>query len=107
MLVDNSANHPIWVDAICINQADDAEKSEQVRMMHRIFARAETTLAWTGLGDIDSKIAVEWLHSLSALVQGNADHAASTIIHKALTEEPYAMTPLVCATLRFLQRGYW
>ncbi|KAF8846783.1 hypothetical protein BDZ45DRAFT_539472, partial [Acephala macrosclerotiorum] len=63
VLVDNSANHPIWVDAICINQADDAEKSEQVRMMHRIFARAETTLAWTGLGDIDSKIAVEWLHS--------------------------------------------
>jgi hypothetical protein len=107
LFVNDRVNHPIWVDAICINQADDVKKNEQVQMMHHIFAGAVTTIAWTGLGDIHSKMAVEWLQSLSTLAQENGDHAASTTIHEVLAKEPYGMTPSVCATLKFLQRDYW
>ena len=39
----------IWVDAICINQADDKEKSKQVRAMDRIFSNAMEVTAWLGL----------------------------------------------------------
>ena len=39
---------PVWADALCINQALDAnglaEKEQQVRMMDRIFARAERVM---------------------------------------------------------------
>lgn len=38
----------IWADAICINQADTIEKTEQVRMMGDIYKRAEMVLVWLG-----------------------------------------------------------
>lgn len=43
----------IWIDAICINQADDLEKTEQVNMMRRIYSQCEQGAIWLGsLGDI-------------------------------------------------------
>lgn len=38
----------LWIDAICINQNDLAERSSQVRMMARIFASASSTLIYVG-----------------------------------------------------------
>lgn len=39
-----------WIDSICINQADNLEKSSQVSMMRNIFEEAEMTLGWLGHG---------------------------------------------------------
>lgn len=41
----------LWADAICINQADDGEKSAQVAIMGKIYQSGKQTLAW--LGDAD------------------------------------------------------
>ena len=30
----------VWIDAVCINQADDEEKTHEVNLMQRIFARS-------------------------------------------------------------------
>ncbi|KAK0717578.1 heterokaryon incompatibility protein-domain-containing protein [Lasiosphaeria miniovina] len=38
----------LWVDALCIDQADDAEKTWQVQLMGDIYAAAATTLVWLG-----------------------------------------------------------
>jgi hypothetical protein len=38
----------LWLDAICINQDDLAEKTVQVRMMGSIFGGAFAVLAWVG-----------------------------------------------------------
>ncbi|KAI1326194.1 heterokaryon incompatibility protein-domain-containing protein [Xylariaceae sp. FL0255] len=38
----------LWVDAICINQRDDVEKTAQVRIMREIYARAKRTVIWLG-----------------------------------------------------------
>lgn len=38
----------IWADAICINQADDEEKSRQVRLMRQIYQRATRVVIWLG-----------------------------------------------------------
>ncbi|ORY03562.1 heterokaryon incompatibility protein-domain-containing protein, partial [Clohesyomyces aquaticus] len=35
----------IWIDAICINQEDDDEKSWQVQLMREIYVQAEYTAA--------------------------------------------------------------
>jgi hypothetical protein len=40
---------PLWIDAICINQQDDAEKSTQIPLMGRIYANAVSALVWLGL----------------------------------------------------------
>jgi hypothetical protein len=42
----------LWVDAVCINQADDEEKSSQVKQMLTIFAKAMTVVAWLGFSRI-------------------------------------------------------
>lgn len=42
------ADEPIWVDAICINQSDEVEKSAQVKMMGRIFEVATMVIVWLG-----------------------------------------------------------
>ncbi|KAH7330516.1 heterokaryon incompatibility protein-domain-containing protein [Rhexocercosporidium sp. MPI-PUGE-AT-0058] len=39
----------IWADAICINQADLLERSNQVRMMGSIYSSAKFVLSWLGL----------------------------------------------------------
>ena len=44
---DNSAA-TFWIDAICINQEDDVEKSSQVIMMREIYDTAEHTRSWLG-----------------------------------------------------------
>jgi hypothetical protein len=38
----------VWIDAICINQADDQEKNQQVTMMANIYAHASKVYAYLG-----------------------------------------------------------
>lgn len=38
----------IWIDAICINQSHNLEKSHQVNMMGRIFKAAGCVISWLG-----------------------------------------------------------
>ncbi|KAL8419087.1 hypothetical protein RB594_002334 [Gaeumannomyces avenae] len=42
----NDQPRMLWVDAICINQADTSERSRQVRLMSRIFSQATRVVAW-------------------------------------------------------------
>jgi hypothetical protein len=39
----------LWVDAICINQEDIPERSQQVGNMTEIYARARNAVVWIGL----------------------------------------------------------
>lgn len=39
---------PIWIDAICINQEDTTERTQQVRQMHRIYGSASLVIVWLG-----------------------------------------------------------
>lgn len=38
----------LWIDALCINQKDLAERSSQVQRMHDIFNAAQNTILWLG-----------------------------------------------------------
>lgn len=38
----------LWIDAICINQADASEKGQQVSIMADIYSKAHTTYIWLG-----------------------------------------------------------
>jgi hypothetical protein len=39
-----------WMDAICINQDDNSERTHQVRQMKDIYQAASRTLVWLGPG---------------------------------------------------------
>lgn len=38
----------LWIDAICINQHDLAEKARQIPLMTRIYSTAARVLVWLG-----------------------------------------------------------
>ncbi|KAE9367120.1 hypothetical protein N431DRAFT_300133, partial [Stipitochalara longipes BDJ] len=45
----HTINHQtLWIDAISINQNDEAEKAIQIRQMGKIYSQASTVLAWLG-----------------------------------------------------------
>ncbi|KAL9105848.1 MAG: hypothetical protein Q9227_009056 [Pyrenula ochraceoflavens] len=39
---------PLWIDAICLDQGNDAEKAIQIRRMDAIYQNAESVIAWLG-----------------------------------------------------------
>jgi len=38
----------LWIDAICIDQANLDERSQQVGLMHEIYTKASSVIAWLG-----------------------------------------------------------
>lgn len=56
---------PLWIDAICINQSDNGEKSIQVQRMGDIYAEGEETIIWLGPGTESSDRAMELVSTLS------------------------------------------
>lgn len=44
----------VWIDSICINQNDIAERNSQVAMMGEIYAAADSVYAWLGMPTGDS-----------------------------------------------------
>ncbi|KAK4074706.1 uncharacterized protein Triagg1_4855 [Trichoderma aggressivum f. europaeum] len=65
---------PLWADAVCINQADVAERSSQVSIMDRIYSSATTVFVVLGAGinlDADDYFAkVKGLHRFRFSVYG-------------------------------------
>ncbi|KAF7188260.1 Ankyrin-1 [Pseudocercospora fuligena] len=51
----------IWIDALCINQSDLAERSDQVAFMAKIYFRAERVLAWLGIPTYEVQLAFRLL----------------------------------------------
>jgi hypothetical protein len=56
----------LWIDAICINQEDLQERTNQVKMMGDIFENAFQVLVWLGEEEVDTdgEIAVDLLKAL-------------------------------------------
>lgn len=53
----------LWIDALCVNQEDKYEKSQQILRMGQIYSTAKKTVAWLGPGDPDSSCAMDVLRS--------------------------------------------
>ncbi|ETS81122.1 hypothetical protein PFICI_06124 [Pestalotiopsis fici W106-1] len=49
----------LWVDAICINQSDDVEKTAQVRVMDQTYRDAAFVSIWLGLVSLPDHVTVE------------------------------------------------
>jgi len=69
----------LWIDAICINQDDFEERSEQVPLMAQIYGQATNVCVWLGAGDPSSNRAITFikervlrLESFDKLVQDNS-----------------------------------
>lgn len=65
--VDISRSTYMWIDAICINQENQSERSSQVQMMGKIYEQAESVILWLGPEDetvADAFVVLERLGSV-------------------------------------------
>jgi hypothetical protein len=58
-LRDRFMDRILWVDAICIDQTNTAEKSQQVQSMAKIYAKASRVIVWLGEMEPTSAQALE------------------------------------------------
>jgi hypothetical protein len=107
-----------WIDAICIDQQNKAEKSEQVQLMGEIYGKAVGTTAWLGPGTDDSALAMTFLAQWSMAgsyylllrkqIQDNI--SASTEAERGLRmlvfERTSAMRDLIQSVLRTIHNPY-
>ncbi|KAL7905894.1 heterokaryon incompatibility protein domain-containing protein [Trichoderma velutinum] len=68
----------IWIDAICINQTDNAERSAQVAIMGDIYRQAKQVVVWLGSEENQSSHALSLLDSLGEKVRVDWDTGAIT-----------------------------
>ena len=133
-LRDKSQETVIWIDQLCINQADYDERNKQVAMMGRIYSMAEQVAVWLGPSDNDTSRIWSLLLDLgtlrgftkpeiydlalrdeprSSLVKSEMDvnakvqNLALQEDHKKLPDLPPATDPLWQAVTRFLERPWF
>lgn len=103
------ANH-FWIDAICINQDDDDERSHQVSLMARIFSEAKCVIAWLGPKSFDSSLGIR------ALATEQAGHCTDDVrdVHMSHSDQEYvlregcrAKEDAQNAVIDLLNRSYW
>jgi hypothetical protein len=63
------ASRILWIDAICINQEDDLEKSRQIPLLTSIYQRGEQTIIWLGPHDPKTARAFEMLEVMARYVE--------------------------------------
>ena len=56
-----NASQLLWIDALCINQNNNSDRTQQVELMPRIYAMAACVLAWLGPSYGDSGSAMQEL----------------------------------------------
>ncbi|KAI1802000.1 HET-domain-containing protein [Daldinia bambusicola] len=63
----------VWIDALCINQEDLAERGEQVKRMGLIYTLARRVVAWLGPGSPASALAFSQLAHLGRQIEHARD----------------------------------
>ncbi|KAI0156472.1 heterokaryon incompatibility protein-domain-containing protein [Xylariaceae sp. FL1272] len=94
----------LWVDAVCINQANTDERNQQVFLMSFIYSRAIKVVSWIGTRKYAKPNAVFRSMSLEWKV-GQTRHLAATLIGK--THVRSSPRPNQDTILRIAESAYW
>jgi hypothetical protein len=75
----NGKSRWLWVDAVCINQSDNDEKSSQVANMANLYKQAERVLVWIGYDELGHKDCEETMRTLIELAEDLPDTSDGTL----------------------------
>ncbi|KAF3055048.1 Heterokaryon incompatibility protein 6, OR allele [Daldinia childiae] len=112
-----------WVDAVCINQSDLAERAQQVTLMTSIYFNADNVVVWLGKDDEDAHEAHSLLSEytpalrnigldlISANPDGGIEAGVVNLYDDEKLHEKYHLTPRSMdswkALVRFLSRRWF
>ena len=88
----------LWVDAVCINQADSEEKLTQIRLMNVIYRRAKRVWVW--LGCAATEVQAQMPHAIALLPRIEEETKRRKHLPRLPTEE-------VALPLRHLEPTIW
>lgn len=92
------SNICLWVDALCINQADLDERSHQVGIMGEIFRSASSVIAWLGIAADGSDVAMDMMADHNKLAQ---------YIEMLVAENRIEDDPDLQDMTKLCSRSYW
>jgi hypothetical protein len=64
-LIQQASTQFLWIDAICIDQANDKEKTVQIPLMREIYTRCQECLVWLGDRTPEADIAIDAIPRIS------------------------------------------
>jgi hypothetical protein len=91
----------LWVDALCINQGNLAERNHQVKQMGKIYQSAKRVLVWLGRPEITFRNGLSSLHVFITIL------LSSGAIHDSTDDDP-SSGDAIHRLFKSMQRGdYW
>ena len=94
----------LWVDALCINQADLHERANQVSQMGSIFAQASVVVVYLGSWE-GSAIAFEFLRILGSELRSRVEPWTDAIVSRAGLD--LQNTDIRNCIMEFFLRPWW
>ena len=81
----------LWVDAICINQEDTAEKNQQVALMRQIYSAAQSVLIWLGEESHNSRAALKLAQDILRAERLDQAHGISSRNLRDLNDDHWGL----------------
>jgi hypothetical protein len=92
----------MWIDALCINQKDILKQSSQVRIMHKIYRRASTVMAWLGEKDDNSDLVFDAFEAFPKGIETHWSPGVDPILRKVVENCEYSLD-----VRDLFQRSWW
>lgn len=96
----------LWIDALCIHQADILERNNQVNQMGEIYGQAERVIAWLGPPDSASRTAFRLINQANHFSNGSMD-MAFRLRRSHLDVSNIPTKQDLCDLRDFCWRSYW
>lgn len=98
----------MWIDALCINQADMDEKAEQIPKMRIIYTSATKVVIWLGPAGDDGDAAMEGIQHIATKFRDLGDVNFHCITPDDLRQAGIDVTNINWPSVwSFLNRPYW
>lgn len=81
----------LWIDQICIDQTNNAEKGEQVQKMSLIYGRAARSLVWLGEGTEQSRKAFKLVNQIITKTKEMMGSNTSDELEKAFLADRFGL----------------
>ncbi|CAH0017090.1 unnamed protein product [Clonostachys rhizophaga] len=88
----------VWADALCIDQKNKAEQSQQISMMTSIYGGAESVAVWLGDSGDNSDLAID-------LIQGVFNSDNDGAVSRIISAEGF--TAHFTALVKLFEREFW
>ena len=105
----------LWIDAICINQQDLAERSHQVALLRDTFQRAKNAIVWLGEDTGDANDAFEIIRAIDpssssyldikTLIDGGRPNALAKLLGRSWFRRIWVVQELLCARKAIITCG--